>query len=85
MTGVAGVFEGLPLTSPGIDVLDGKKLVLSDVLGRTDYHLWCLERHLADALIQYFFRTGPPWESNPVAENAMLYQLSYTELQSRIH
>ena len=34
MTGVAGVFnnfQGLPLTPPGIEVLDGRKL---DVLGR---------------------------------------------------
>ena len=38
MTRVAGVFDhfqGLPLTPPGIEVLDGRKLGPRDVLGRT--------------------------------------------------
>ena len=42
MTRVAGVldhFLGLPLTPPGIEVLDGRKLGPSDVLGRTYYPL----------------------------------------------
>ena len=45
MTRVAGVFDnflGLPLTPPGIEVLDGRKLGPSDVLGRTHYPLSCL-------------------------------------------
>ena len=46
MTRVAGVFDnyqGLPLTSPGIEVLDGRKLGPGDVLGHTHYPLQCLE------------------------------------------
>ena len=42
MTRVAAVygnFYGLPLTPPGIEVLDGRKLVPCDVLGRTHYTL----------------------------------------------
>jgi hypothetical protein len=45
MTRVAGVFGNfwcLPLTPPGIEVLDGRKLGPSDVLGRTHYPLLCL-------------------------------------------
>ena len=45
MTGVAGVFDnfsGLPLTPPGVEVLDGSQLCPSDVLGRTHYPLKCL-------------------------------------------
>ena len=45
MTRVAGVFDnfqGLPLTPPGIEVLDGRKLCPSDVLGRSHYLLWRL-------------------------------------------
>ena len=37
MTSVAGVFDhfqGLPLTPPGIEVLDGRKLDPGDVLSR---------------------------------------------------
>ena len=44
MTGVAGVFDnfqGLPLTLPGVAVLDGRQLCPSDVLGRTHYPLKC--------------------------------------------
>ena len=40
MTRVAGVFDnihGLPLTPPGIEVLDGRKLGPGDVLGRSQY------------------------------------------------
>jgi hypothetical protein len=39
---VAGISEnvlGLPLTPPGMEVLDGRKLGISDVLGRTHYPL----------------------------------------------
>ena len=42
MTRVAGVFDnfhGLPLTPPGIEVLDGRKRGPSDVLGRSHHHL----------------------------------------------
>ena len=42
MTWVAGVFDhfqGLPLTPPGIEILDGRKLGPGDVLGRTHYPL----------------------------------------------
>ena len=42
MTGVAGVFDnvqGLPLTLPGVEVLDGRQLCTSDVLGHTHYPL----------------------------------------------
>ena len=45
MTRVAGVFDnyqGLPLTPPGIEVLDGRKLCPSNVLSRTHYPLQCL-------------------------------------------
>lgn len=45
MTRVAEVFDnfqGLPLTPPGIEVLDGRKLGPSNVLGRTHYPLQCL-------------------------------------------
>ena len=38
MTRVAGVFDtflGLPLTPPGIEVLDSRKLGPSDVLGQS--------------------------------------------------
>ena len=45
MTGVAGVFDkfqGLPLTPPGVEVLDGRQLCPSDVLGHTHYPLKCL-------------------------------------------
>jgi hypothetical protein len=43
MTGVAGVFETFrALTPPGIEVLDGRKLGPSDVLGLTNYPLLCL-------------------------------------------
>ena len=40
MNKVAGVFDnlqGLLLTPPGIEVLDGRKLGPSDVLGRSHY------------------------------------------------
>jgi hypothetical protein len=43
MTRVAGVFhnlKGIPLTSPGIEVLNGGKLGPSYVLGRTHYTLY---------------------------------------------
>jgi hypothetical protein len=33
------IFEGLPLTPPGIEVLDGRKLGPSDVLGHSHYPL----------------------------------------------
>ena len=42
MTRVAGVFNnvfGLPLTPPGIEVLDGRKLGPGDVLDRSHYSL----------------------------------------------
>ena len=42
LTGVAGVFGnfyGRPLTPPGIEFLDGRKLCPRDVLGRTHYPL----------------------------------------------
>ena len=42
MSKVAGVFEnfsGLPLTTPGIEVLDGRELASSDVLGHSHYPL----------------------------------------------
>jgi hypothetical protein len=45
MTQVAGVFDnfqGLPLTPPGVEVLDGRNLCPSDLLGRTHYPLKCL-------------------------------------------
>ena len=45
MTRVAGVsdnFSGLPLTQPGIEVLDGRRLGPSDVLGRMHYPMQCL-------------------------------------------
>ena len=45
MTRVAEAFAnflGLPLTPPGIKVLDGRKLSPSDVLGSTHYPLKCL-------------------------------------------
>ena len=45
MACVAGVFEkmlGLPLTPPGIEVLDGREHGASDVLGRPHYPLWYL-------------------------------------------
>ena len=45
MTGLTGVFDnflGLPLTPPGVEVLDGRQLSPSDVLGRTHYPLSCL-------------------------------------------
>ena len=35
--GVFNIFLGLPLTPPGIEVLDGRKLGPSDVLGSTHY------------------------------------------------
>jgi hypothetical protein len=45
MTGVAGIFDnfsGLPLTLSGVEVLDGRQLCPSDVLGHTHYLLKCL-------------------------------------------
>ena len=45
MTWVAGVFDNfksLPLTPPGIEVLNGRELGHNDVLGRTHYPLKCL-------------------------------------------
>ena len=45
MTGVAGVFDnflGLPLTPPGVEVLDDRQLSPSDVLGRTHHPLLLL-------------------------------------------
>ena len=45
MTGVAGVFDNfqsLRLTPPGVEVLDGRQLSPSDVLGHTHYPLQCL-------------------------------------------
>ena len=45
MTGVAGVFDhflGLPLTPPGVEVLDDRQLSPSDVLGCTHYPLLVL-------------------------------------------
>jgi hypothetical protein len=45
MNWVAGVFDnfqGLSLTPPGIEVLDGRMLCPGDVLGRTHYPLYCL-------------------------------------------
>jgi hypothetical protein len=39
LTRVFDIFWGLTLTPPGIEVLDARKLGLSDVLGRTHYAL----------------------------------------------
>ena len=45
MAWIAGVFDnclGLPLTPPGIEVLDGRELGPSDVLGCTHHPLYLL-------------------------------------------
>jgi hypothetical protein len=39
VAGVFGNFYSLPLTPPGIEVLDGRELGPSDVLGRSKYPL----------------------------------------------
>ena len=39
MTGVFDNCQGLPLTPPGVEVLDGRQLCPSDVLGCTHYPL----------------------------------------------
>jgi hypothetical protein len=44
MTGVAGVvdnFQGLPLTPPGVEILDGRQLSPTDILGHMHYPLYC--------------------------------------------
>ena len=45
MTSMAGVFhnfQGVPLTPPGIEVLDGRKLTPSDVLDSLHYPMLCV-------------------------------------------
>ena len=42
MAGVFDIFYGLFLTPPGVEVLNGRQLCPSDVLGRTHYPLKCL-------------------------------------------
>ena len=39
VAGVLDIFQGIPLTLPGIEVLDDRQLGPSDVLGRTHYTL----------------------------------------------
>ena len=75
MTWVAGVFDnfyGRPLTPPGIEVLDGRELCLSGVLGRTHYPLFFLnENTFSFTATTWGIVTGERRETNESISSAL--------------